>query len=174
MTFRKVLALAGISLTVAALAAVPTSAASAAPMKTSSVTFSVKFEVRDDDSSIWGPSFDHAYSGSNKAYAVNSIVPRVYDHLGMSSECAGDEVSGELHPTVIQTDVAGSVNVSSVLQLFEGSRCWSMDMDGWTKDPRVFHLAPGASQSYSQTVRNTSEGTLDMVKATVTVHNSVS
>lgn len=177
MPVRNSLMLASVISTTCVLVATPVSTASAASPKINKVTVSAKFGVWDDDSTIFGDSFDYATSAASKSYTVNSVATTQVDNVGIWSACSGGEVYGELHPTIMQTDPAtGVVDVSYIVKLYEGSSCWSGDLDGKTRDWEVAHfkLYPGQTKTYNITQFNTDEGTRDEVDVAVTMHNEVS
>jgi hypothetical protein len=73
------------------------------------------------------------------------------------TRCAGDEVRVELIVTTSRSIYSPTVLVSIRAHLFEGTWCWSNDLDG-DKPITSFQMSPGDIVSKSLRVDNTDEG----------------
>ncbi|WP_371666730.1 hypothetical protein OG985_45290 [Streptomyces sp. NBC_00289] len=133
---RKALALAGTAAAAASLIALPVGSASAASM-VNKVTVTVNWHAVDDDSTIFGSSFDHAYGTSTKTFLVGKDTPALADVNSMSAACAGNEVHGDVYGCISQYDNGGTILFSPYLDLYKGGSCYSSDVDGWSSAPNL-------------------------------------
>jgi hypothetical protein len=116
-------------------------------------------QVVDDDSTIFGSSFEYAAPVSfTRIFYVSRLVPQT--HYGpIWSGCAGGEVTAEVHPSISHASGYVVARIGSV-RLHEGHSCNSNDVDG-LRETNAVMMADGASYTKTYTVGNTSEGGLD-------------
>ncbi|MFF3062185.1 hypothetical protein [Streptomyces sp. NPDC057909] len=171
---RKALALAGTSAAVATLLALPTGSASAASGPSSLVTLSGSFSVVDDDSTIFGSSYEYASSSFRQYLGTGPTHPYEYG-ADIKSACAGGEVYGTVSAKVTRSQHEdGSVYVKFYGRLFEGSSCSTDDIDGTYFTQGIgINLTPGQAKSGSFKVPMQFESGQDSVTVYYNIKNDV-
>src|SRR6185295_10089536 len=158
---RKALAFAGTIAVIAVLGVMPSSTASAAGTATQRshwTTVTSTFNLRDDDSTVFGTSY--AYASSTESLGVTTVPyyqNRNHDQV-FSSACAGGEVraSMQMFTEILHTSSL-LVRVTLDPALYEGTNCYTTDLDGFTHGI-TFDMEPGQTKSGSVTLYNTDEG----------------
>jgi len=84
----------------------------------------------DDDSTIFGSSFEYASGTFQRSVYMGPRIGDNWDAVGNTTTCAGGEVHAVLQSTTERMDDFGDVTVHVIGSLYEDSSCYSEDLDG--------------------------------------------
>jgi hypothetical protein len=173
---RRAVAVAGALAAVVAVGTVtasPASAAGTAVQKSHWTTVTSTFNLRDDDSTIFGSSY--AYASSTESLGVTTVPYYQNSNHGkvFASACAGGEVraSMQMFTEIVHTSSL-MIKVTLDPALYEGTNCYTTDLDGFTHGI-TFYMEPGQTKTGSVTLYNTDEGGGDRVIINYTVKDTV-
>ncbi|MET7458604.1 hypothetical protein ABZT03_43770 [Streptomyces sp. NPDC005574] len=167
---RRLMAVTAISTVVAGTAVVGTAqAATTQPVSSVAIAdhqtiFQSTAYLRDDDS-VFGPSYSYASGPVN----IQTFT-RNFPTGERVSVCAGNEVHASMRMTTKRISDS-TVQVSLTPKLYEGSTCFSDDLDGYLSSPLTFTMRVGETVKGSLTLNNIEENSGDRVIFNYTVQD---